>query len=365
MSARAAGQELVVTGLGARTPVGLNVEQTCASIRAGIARFAEHEYYDAIAPDPEWDEPEPLLCASVPDIDPFLDHQERLDALIRPLLGRMIGGLGLKRVDLPRLGVLLALPENDPPLADWNLTQEYLPRLLRSAGLAASGVLAANQEGHTGVFSLLRAAGRLIEGGRAEHCLVGGVDSYLLEDRLEWRDERWRLRGKRAVDGYIPGEACVMLHVQTRERAERTGAAIRAVLGPVGQSVEEHPYLGERSSTGRGLIAALGAALEGGPSAMPSWVLSDLNGESYRHYEWALLETRLPEALSRVRRLLRPVESVGDVGAASGALLVACACEAFARGWAPANEAMLWTAADDGKRAAMRISRAVDPSAQR
>lgn len=350
--------QLVVTGLAARTPVGLNAEQTCASIRAGIARFAEHAYYDTIAPDREWDEPEPLLCAPVPDVDPFLDRQERLEALIRPLLGRMLGAMKLRRADLPRLGVLLALPENDEPLADWNLRQEFLPHLLRTAGLGTVGVLAANQEGHTGVFSLLRTAGKLLAGGQVDHCLVGGVDSYLLEDRLEWRDEAWRLRSRRAVDGFIPGEACVMLRVEALERAGKRGAPIAAVLGPLGEGKEEDAYHGERSSSGRGLIAALEGALGGRHEAMPPWVICDLNGESYRHAEWAMLQTRMPAALSRVARTLRPAESTGDVGAASGALAIACACQAFARGWAPASEAMLWTAADDGRRAALRIETA-------
>lgn len=347
--------QLVVTGVGARTPVGLNVEQTCASIRAGVSRFTEHAYYDAIAPDREWDEPEPLQCATVPDVDPFLDYQERLEALVRPLLGRMLGAMKLRRADLPRLGVLLALPEDDEPLAGWNLREEFLPRLLRDAGLGSVGVLAANQEGHTGVFSLLRTAAKLLESGRIDHCLVGGLDSYLLEDRLEWRDEAWRLHSKRAGDGFIPGEACALLRIETRAGAEKRGAPILAALGPLGEGREEDAYHGERSSSGRGLIAAIEGALGGRPETMPPWVICDLNGESYRLAEWGMLHTRMPAALSRVTRILRPAESTGDIGAASGALAVACACQAFARGWAPAPEALLFAAADDGRRAALRI----------
>jgi 3-oxoacyl-[acyl-carrier-protein] synthase I len=350
------GQELVITEIVGRTPVGLNVEQTCASVRAGIARFAEHEYYDTIAPDPDWDEPEPLLCASVPDVDPFMDYQERLEALARPLLGELIGRMNLKRSDLPRLAVLLALPEDDPPISQWNLGQEFLPALLRSAGLDQVGMLAANQEGQTGVFSLLRTAGRLLTSGQVDQCIVGGLDSYLLEDRMEYRDQKWRLRSDRTVDGFIPGEACVMLLVETRGRAEARGAVIRGLLGAPGTGQEVNTYSGDLASSGRGLIEALRLALpDGGPASMPPWVVCDLNGESYRHAEWALLETRLPEALSRVQQVVRPVESVGDIGAATGALLLACVCEAFKRGYNPASEAMVWTAADDGKRVALKV----------
>ena len=352
-----AGQELVITEVVARTPVGLNVEQTCASMRAGIARYAEHAYFDSVCPDPEWDEPEPLLCASVPDIDPFLDYQERLQALFRPLLGQMMGRLGLKRADLARLGVLLALPQDDPPLREWNLGREFLPALLRQAGLSTVGVLAANQEGHTGVFSLLRTAGKLLASGKVDRCLVGGLDSYLLEDRLEFRDEAWRLRSQRNVDGFIPGEAGVLLQIETAAGAAARGVKVRAVLGDPVTAQEPHPFAGERSSSGRGLEKALRGVLATG-GEKPSWVVCDLNGESYRHFEWALMETQMPDLLSGVNHTVRPAESVGDVGAATGGVLLACACEAFARGDEPEPEALLWAAADDGKRVALKVKQA-------
>jgi 3-oxoacyl-[acyl-carrier-protein] synthase I len=348
------GQELVITEVVARTPVGLNAAQTCASIRAGIARYDEHAYYDTVGADAEWDEPQPLICATLPDIDPFLDYEERLHAVARPLLSTLLAKMDIKRAELSRLGVLLALPEDDPPLQKWRLGQEFLPALLRRSGIANVGVMAANQEGHTGVFSLLRTAAKLLESGRVDHCLVGGLDSYLLEDRMVYRDEAWRLRSERNVDGYIPGEAGALLFVETRARAEARGAKILAALGVQGSGQEPNAYAGERSSSGQGLKQALQAALAGGGEP-PNWVVCDLNGESYRHFEWALMETKLPDVMSGLVRTVRPVESIGDVGAASGGILLACVCEAFARGYQPGPEALVWAAADDGKRIAMKV----------
>lgn len=349
-----AGQELVVTEVVARTPVGLNTEQTCASIRAGIARYADHAYFEPLCPDAEWDQPEPLICAALPDLDPFLDRQERLEALARPLLASLIGRLNLKRSDLPRLGVLLALPEDDPPLRDWNLARGFLPALLRRAGLGGIRVMGTNQEGHTGVLSLLPTAAELLASGQIDHCLVGGLDSYLLEDRLVYRDEAWRLRSARSVDGYIPGEAGVMLLVETRRRATDRGAVIRAVLGRPATGQEPHPFAGDRSSTGRGLKEALQGATAGG--AKPTWTVCDLNGESYRHFEWALMQTQLPDLLGGIVRVVRPAESIGDVGAATGGLLLACVCEAFARGYQPGPEALVCAAADSGRRVALVVT---------
>ena len=223
------------------------------------------------------------------------------------------------------------------------------------------GVMGANQEGHTGVFSLMRTAAKLLGSGKVDHCLVGGLDTYLLEDRLEYRDQNWRLRSQRNVDGFIPGEAGVLLLVETRARAVARGAAIRAIVGAPVTSREPDAYAGERSSSGQGLREALQGALSaaGGEKKAP-WVVCDLNGESYRHFEWAVLETKLPEVLSTVNHTVRPVESIGDVGAATGGILLACVCEAFSRGYNPASEALLWTASDEGKRVALQAKQATD-----
>ena len=50
---------------------------------------------------------------------------------------------------------------------------------------------------------------------------------------------------------------------------------------------------GDRESSGRGLTHALRAALAGGASHAPRWVLCDLNGESYRSFEWGIARARV------------------------------------------------------------------------
>ena len=93
-------QKIAITGSAAISPVGLNVEQTCASIRAGITRFTEHAYYECVGADPEWDEEEPLIASAAPSIDPFMDGPERLLQLIIPTLTRIFSDAGLKRKEL-------------------------------------------------------------------------------------------------------------------------------------------------------------------------------------------------------------------------------------------------------------------------
>jgi 3-oxoacyl-[acyl-carrier-protein] synthase-1 len=175
------------------------------------------------------------------------------------------------------------------------------------------------------------------------------VDSYHAFPRLKHLDAAYRLRTERCKDGFVPGEAAVAILLEPPG-----GPRTQCLLGMPGTAREPASQLGELSSTGRGLQQAIEAALG---STRAAWVLCDLNGESYRSFEWGIVRTRMAEAFASLERLVHPADCVGDVGSATGALLVACVAQAFARGYAPANDALLFAGADDGARAALVASR--------
>ena len=56
--------------------------------------------------------------------------------------------------------------------------------------------------------------------------------------------------------------------------------------------------------------------------------------------------------------LEHPAECVGDVGAATGGILISHVAYALGRPNPPAPEAVLWTSADSGKRATLRVTTA-------
>ena len=70
------------------------------------------------------------------------------------------------------------------------------------------------------------------------------------------------------------------------------------------------------------------------------------------------MQTRLGTTFEHVKKLIHPAENCGDVGAASGGLLLACASMAFKQGYHMGDEALLWTASDTGKRVALILQRA-------
>jgi 3-oxoacyl-[acyl-carrier-protein] synthase-1 len=346
-------QPLAITGTSAVTAVGADVEQTCASIRAGIRAGREHAWFETEGWDPAWDATSPLLAAPVRDVDPTLGGPERLLHLIVPALADLVKAAKLRRADLAECALLVALPEADEAVDAWRLDATLVPELCRRTGLAFK-VTRVSRAGRVGGLALLEEASALIGAREVQSAIVAGVDSYLSGDRMALLDRQHRLKSPRNVDGFIPGEAGAALYVEAPRRAEARRVPVLATVAALGLGEEPHPLRGDRQSSGRGLTEALRAVVP----AQARWVLCDLNGESYRSFEWGVIRSRMGAPLGDVERLVHPAASLGDVGAATGPVLAACVAAAFQRGYAPADEAVLWASSDGAARAAVRIERA-------
>jgi 3-oxoacyl-[acyl-carrier-protein] synthase-1 len=356
MTAKSA--RLALTGHHVISPVGLDAESTCAALRAGISRRAASDLYLPLPAGPEVDGDDPLVLAQAPDLSTDIDGANRLLVLGLGALRGLAARIGLTRTELPRTGLFVALASPDAATSGWQLGRVYLPELLARSGLDgfAPAHLVVEESGHAGVLSLLARAAALLQTGAVEQVIVLGVDSYVDVARLSALDAAYRLKSQRGVDGFVPGEAAVALLVERADVARKPGRPALAQLGSPRQAVEPKPQSGDRASTGVGLTTALREALRDLPAPGPvSWLLCDLNGESYRAFEWGLVQVRLRAQLAGLLRVHHPADCIGDVGAASGALLVACAAQAFARKCAGDDVAAVWTASDAGGRSAMLV----------
>lgn len=350
---------LSILAASAVTASGATLEQTATSVRAGLLCRREHAFYRALSPDPDFVEKERLVVARVPHLPVELAGRDRLLTLLIPVLGDLLESASWGRRDLAKTALLLALPGPDSAVSEWGL-DELLPDLTRRSGLVFRGAKAATS-GHAAALSLLSDAATLISGGEVEACVVAGVDSYLSLDRMEALDSAYRLKSRRNADGFCPGEAAAALLVEGPKRRPRAAAsgghrpdAARAKITAVGVGEEVRTARSEKLSSGVGLTSALRGVLR--EEGSPSWVLCDLNGESYRAFEWGVALARLGARLSGIERLTLPAMSFGDVGAATGVLLPAIASEGLRRGWAPSDEAILWTASDERGRSAARLT---------
>lgn len=194
--------------------------------------------------------------------------------------------------------------------------------------------------------------------GQSKLCIVGGADSYQDQNTLTWLDGTGRLKSNRNRYGFIPGEAAAVLLLESRAHAETRGANIFAMIRGLGKGLEKNPVGADRPSSGEGLAQAIRAAIGGAENPLAiEWVAGDLNGESYRAREWGLGQVMLQRNFREVKHTWHPADSLGDVGAASGAVLVSLAARALEKGYAPAEKCLIFAGSDDGSRGALLLQR--------
>jgi 3-oxoacyl-[acyl-carrier-protein] synthase-1 len=347
---------LAITGVGAVSPVGCTAAETCASVRAGLARFQENSFYTPLTGNAEWDLPEPVVASVVPEIARSRSGADRLLELGAQALRDLFREVGLRRDELAGTPLFLALPELDSTTRGWGLGPSLATALWQRTGLPPLAVGAIRCEGSAGSLAILGDALEGLRAATAERAIVLGMDTFIDARRLRILDEDYRVKSARAATGAIPGEGAVALLLERPEVAARRGAAVHGIISAVATGSEPQTRASNKESSGRGLTDALRGVLVPG-AADPCWVLCDLNGDDYRAIEWGIVLGRLGKELGTVRRLSHPADCLGDVGAAMGGILLAQATAGFARGYAPAAQALLWAAAaETPARAAARIS---------
>jgi 3-oxoacyl-[acyl-carrier-protein] synthase-1 len=240
-----------------------------------------------------------------------------------------------------RAGVVAVLPR----LQDTRFQSEDIDcgQVLQDAVLAplrralAIPVEAAQVEavefGHAGSAAALVLAKQRIAAGAWDAALIIAVDSYLDGLSLEWLGGSARLKSDDQPCGLSPGEAGVCVLVENAAVAAARGApAVAAVVGAAaGPGAPPRPAGPE---SGKAIAAQFAAAWsEGGVAGgFSGAVISDHNGESWRGHELALGLQRLRERrLLATERLLLPASSLGDTGAASGAVALCFAAHLFTR----------------------------------
>jgi len=347
----------VITGLGMISPVGLNMAQTCASVRAGISRFQEYEDYTCEPEELDWGDPEPLVGSRVPDPD-LERNVPRIPTLILEALQDLIQNAGIKRETFSQASIYIALPSPDRTGQRRGGRREPFTDILEKALPSTSGELKFFTNGPVGFFAAMEEAILRLRKGQSQFCIVGGADSYQDQNTLAWLDRSGRLKSNRNWDGFIPGEAAAVLLLESRARAEERGANIFAMTRGLGKGLEKNPVGTDRPSSGEGLAQAIRAAIGGAENPLEiEWVAGDLNGESYRAKEWGLGQVMLQKNFRGAKHIWHPADSLGDVGAASGAVLVSLAARALEKGYAPAEKCLIFAGSDDGSRGALLLQR--------
>ncbi len=108
---------------------------------------------------------------------------------------------------------------------------------------------------------------------------------------------------------------------------------------------------------GEGLAEAIGQALTQGPSSV-GMVIGDQNGEVNRAMDWGFALARLGQSFPDLGELpvWNPAEAFGETGCASTGLAIGVATQAFQRGYAGCDTALVYCCSDTEERCAFVLS---------
>lgn len=260
--------EVVVTGLGLVTPIGIGVEATWQALMAGksgagkITKFDATDYACQIAAEVKGFNPEDYIeKKSIKQMDTFIHY-----ALAGSFMALEMAGLGRPTSMGERTGVLIGcgiggLPEIERTHKDLlesgprRVSPFFIPRLI--ANLAAGQVaIATGAQGPinctvTACAASSHAIGeamRLIERGDADCMITGGSEAVITPlavagfasmralSRRNDQPEKASRPFDLGRDGFVMGEGSGILILESRAHAEKRGAKIIAKVSGYGMS---------------------------------------------------------------------------------------------------------------------------------
>jgi 3-oxoacyl-[acyl-carrier-protein] synthase II len=286
---RADQPRVVVTGLGATSPVGGDVASTWASLLAGRS--------GARGLDKDWAPDLPVQIAAPAAVDPatVLDRVQarRLDRCEQFALvaaREAWADAGRPQIAPERLGVVVSsgIGGVASTLSAYDTLREKgwqrlspftVPMLMPNGSAGWIGIeLNARAGVHTTVSACASGAEaigyaiEMIRSGRADVVLAGGTEAAIIPlniaafaamRALSTRNdepERASRPFDKGRDGFLLGEGAAMVVLESAEHAAARGADVYAVAAGAGYSADAH-HIAQPDPDGTGIVAAIGRAL--------------------------------------------------------------------------------------------------------
>lgn len=333
-------QRLDILGTGLVTAVGTSTAASCCAFRTKAANPSKTEFIDSCG---NW-----VMAHAV-----YLDKPWRALTKLAKMASMAITE-ALHELDLKhwqRLPLLLCVAEPDRPGRQDGLDERLLPLIQNELGVSFGKGSALVARGRVGVAVALARA-RQLSPTEEFGVLIVGVDSMLSWPTLNHFDREDRLLTEANSDGFMPGEAAGALWV-----GNGVGRKATLLCTGIGFGVEPAPIGSGEPLRADGLTQAIKASLAEAGRQMHEMAfrITDLSGEHYYFKEAALALTRTMREQKETFDLWHPAECTGEVGAASGATVVAAAVEACRKAYAPGHRILAHWSSDEGQRAAVTL----------
>jgi 3-oxoacyl-[acyl-carrier-protein] synthase-1 len=296
---------------------------------------------------------DPMKVARARSMEPALAGVDRLEALIAAALNEASTPILISHAGGP-IPLVLGLPEVRPGFAREDVA-ELTARLRRHGSFTVPPQpVTAMAYGHASGLMAIEEAAKLVQSGRVEFALAGGVDSYLTADTLEWLDQNGQLNSATNRSAFPPGEAAGVVLLTTTAAARRRKLPVLAWLIASGTALEKNRIKTPTICVGEGLTDALRSVIAALklPEERIDFAYGDLNGERYRNEEYLYALIRTQAALRKNQNIATPADCLGDTGAASGPVFAGLAMESARRGYALGPRTLVWAGSEGGQRAA-------------
>jgi len=358
MRGSGAVRRVVITGLGAITPIGLTVEsfwEGCVSGRSGVTPITK---FDASAYPTQ-------INAEVKGFDPldYIDRKEarrmaRFTQLAVAAARQAIesAALDLEKEDRGRIGTVLGngnggFPNTEEAMrtlvekGGMRMDPFYIPKMLPNMAAAQVaiqfGLKGYNNTAITACAASTQAIGEALEvirRGKADVMITGGTEagiselglaSFCVMRALSTRNDEPEKASRpfdAERDGFVCAEGAAILVLESLEHAQRRGAPILAELAGYGASADAH-HIVAPCEDGDGALRAMRWALEDADVTPADVSYINAHGTSTPLNDAA--ETKAIKALFGERAYKVPISStksmIGHVLGGAGALeAVAC-----------------------------------------
>lgn len=208
------------------------------------------------------------------------------------------------------------------------------------------------QGGRAALAQALHQAQTLLRTGKANKVAIVGMDSHLDAASITHFLDQDRLLVPGNSDGFIPGEAAAAVVLELAH-----ASAKGALICGVGQGQEPGRPDGSTPSRAQGLTSAIREAMQQAQvngNAL-AYRMSDQNGEAFFAREAANAITRISQATGTIPQVLTTADCTGEIGAATGPLMLAWLHRWFGRPDAPGPYGLIHLANDDGARTALVV----------
>jgi len=294
MTQQSPSREVVVTGLGATTPLGGDVPSTWEAMlagRSGVRTLADHPQFG-----PRYAEL-PVRIAGITKVDPT-DVIDRVDArkLDRSQQLALIAAreawaqAGIADVDPERLAVVIAtgiggiraLLDNYDVMLERGpsrVSPHAVPMLMPNGSAAVVGIeLGARAGVHAPVSACASGAEaiayglNMIRSGRADVVVAGGTEcaihpitmaAFAAMRAMSTRNddpERASRPYDKGRDGFVMGEGAGVIVLESAEHAAARGATIYGIVAGAGLSADAH-HIAQPEPEGKGATRAISEAL--------------------------------------------------------------------------------------------------------